>query len=71
MPEMDGYEASREIRKVEDKYGVHIPIIAVSGHDPCSKEAREAIEAGTDAFLEKPLNQDQLGKVMRELESKI
>ncbi|VVB01227.1 unnamed protein product [Arabis nemorensis] len=71
MPEMDGYEATREIRKVERKYGVHIPIIAVSGHDPCSKEARETIEAGMDAFLEKPLNQDQLCKVMRELESKI
>ncbi|KAF3555468.1 hypothetical protein F2Q69_00010260 [Brassica cretica] len=30
MPEMDGYETTREIRKVERNYGVHIPIIAVS-----------------------------------------
>ncbi|XP_024010862.1 histidine kinase CKI1 [Eutrema salsugineum] len=70
MPEMDGYEATREIRKVERKYGVHIPIIAVSGHDPGSREARETIQAGMDAFLEKNLNQGQLVNIIREIESK-
>ncbi|KAG2326044.1 hypothetical protein Bca4012_034738 [Brassica carinata] len=70
MPEMDGYETTREIRKVERNYGVHIPIIAVSGHDPGSREAKEAIQAGMDAFLEKDMNQDQLGKIIREIESK-
>ncbi|KAF8107017.1 hypothetical protein N665_0129s0085 [Sinapis alba] len=70
MPEMDGYETTREIRKVERNYGVHIPIIAVSGHDPGSREAKEAIQAGMDAFLEKNMNQDQLEKIIREIESK-
>lgn len=70
MPEMDGYETTREIRKVERKYGVHIPIIAVSGHDPGSREAKEAIQAGMDAFLEKDMNQNQLGKIIREIDSK-
>ncbi|XP_024004903.1 histidine kinase CKI1 [Eutrema salsugineum] len=71
MPEMDGYEATRKIRKVERKYGVHIPIIAVSGHDPGSREARETIQAGMDAFLEKNLNQDQLAKAIREIIGKV
>ncbi|XP_019102007.1 PREDICTED: histidine kinase CKI1-like [Camelina sativa] len=71
MPEMDGYEATREIRKVEKSYGVHIPIIAVSGHDPGSREAREAIQAGMDGFLEKEMKQDQLASVIREVESKM
>ncbi|KAL1226250.1 Histidine kinase CKI1 [Cardamine amara subsp. amara] len=71
MPGMDGYEATREIRKVEKHYGVHIPIIAVSGHDPGSREAKETIQAGMDAFLEKNLNQDQLENVIREIESKM
>ncbi|CAH2070975.1 unnamed protein product, partial [Thlaspi arvense] len=71
MLEMDGYEATREITKVERGYGVHIPIIAVSGHDPGSKEARETIKAGMDVFLEKNLNQDQLVKVIREIKSKV
>lgn len=70
MPEMDGYEATREIRKVERNYGVRIPIIAVSGHDPGSKEARETIEAGMDAFLEKNMNQDQLASIIRVIQSK-
>ncbi|KAJ0258116.1 Histidine kinase CKI1 [Hirschfeldia incana] len=70
MPEMDGYETTREIRKVERNYGVHIPIIAVSGHDRGSREAKEAMQAGMDAFLEKDMNQDELGKIIREIESK-
>ncbi|CAH2057651.1 unnamed protein product, partial [Thlaspi arvense] len=70
MPEMDGYEATREIRKVERRYGVHIPIIAVSGHDPGSREALETIEAGMDAFLEKNLNQDKLANIIRQIDSK-
>ncbi|EFH50708.1 cytokinin-independent 1 [Arabidopsis lyrata subsp. lyrata] len=68
MPDMDGYEATREIRKVEKSYGVHIPVIAVSGHDPGSREARETIQAGMDAFLDKNLN--QLANVIRDIESK-
>lgn len=73
MPEMDGYEATREIRKMEEKYGagLHIPIIAVSGHDHGSTEAIKTIEAGMDAFLEKNLNHDQLAKVIREITSKV
>lgn len=70
MPVMDGYETTREIRRVERNYGVHIPIIAVSGHSPGSTEAKDAIKAGMDAFLEKDMNQDQLGKIIREIESK-
>ncbi|VVB03613.1 unnamed protein product [Arabis nemorensis] len=70
MPIMDGYEATREIRKMERKYGVHIPIIAISGHDPDSEEARETIKAGMDGFLDKNPSQDQIANVIREIESK-
>ncbi|CAL9246969.1 unnamed protein product [Arabidopsis halleri] len=68
MPNMGGYEATREIRKVEKSYGVRIPVIAVSGHDHGSREARETIQAGMDAFLDKNLN--QLPNVIRDIESK-
>ncbi|CAN8248469.1 unnamed protein product [Cochlearia groenlandica] len=69
MPEMDGYDTTREIRKIERQYGVHIPIIAVSGHDSGSKEANATIEAGMDAYSEK--NMMQLVNIIRDIESKM
>ncbi|CAN8303007.1 unnamed protein product [Cochlearia groenlandica] len=71
MPEMDGYETTREIRKVERKYGVHIPIFALSAHDPGSREAEETIEAGMDAFLGKIINPEQLMNIISDIESKM
>lgn len=45
-------------------------IIAVSSHDPGSREAEETIQAAMDAFLEKNLNHDQLANIITEIESK-
>ncbi|PQP99984.1 histidine kinase CKI1-like [Prunus yedoensis var. nudiflora] len=52
MPEMDGFEATREIRKEEEPYNLHITIIALTGHVP-GKERRKRIEAGMDKHLSK------------------
>ncbi|KAJ4809268.1 histidine kinase 1 [Rhynchospora pubera] len=59
MPEMDGYEATRQIRKVEGQYGIHMPIIALSG-DKSNEDIRKALAAGMDHFLEKPLTKDKV-----------
>ncbi len=57
MPVMDGYTATRELRK----QGYHLPILAVSA--AAMKEDRElAIRAGCDDHLTKPLNISQLVK---------
>lgn len=56
MPVMDGYEATRRIREMEKEYGVHIPIIALSGDE----ETRKTIDAGMDIHLAIPLGKDQL-----------
>lgn len=54
MPEMDGYEATRQIRALE-KEGEHIPIIAVTANVlPSDQEACK--EAGMDDFVSKPLD---------------
>lgn len=53
MPEMDGCEATREIRKEEKLYNVRIPIIALTAHEKGGEETRRMMEAGMDEHLEK------------------
>ena len=60
MPVMDGYEASRQIRRHEIENGLDaIPIIALTGH--ALKNDRDAcLEAGMNDYLSKPVKQLQL-----------
>ena len=63
MPVMDGYDATRAIRALEQKddcdSGKHIPIIALTAHAFNSDKER-CISAGMDDYLRKPLNFQQL-----------
>ncbi len=65
MPEMDGLEATRRIRKLEDPRKASVPIIAVSAN-VYEKDRKEAAEAGMDAFVEKPIFIDRLFETMTE-----
>ncbi|KAK6915660.1 Signal transduction response regulator, receiver domain, partial [Dillenia turbinata] len=60
MPVMNGYEATRCIRVEEKKYGVHIPIVALTANAMVEDTAR-VMEAGMDFHLTKPL---QVGKLL-------
>ncbi|KAK9281199.1 hypothetical protein L1049_004094 [Liquidambar formosana] len=59
MPVMDGFEATRQIRKQEKYFGVHIPIIALTAHTT-GEETKKTIQAGMDFHLPKPLNREKL-----------
>jgi CheY-like chemotaxis protein len=62
MPEMDGYETIRKIRKECKKQ--NLPIIAVTAK--AMKEDREkSISAGASDYITKPVNLDNLISLMR------
>jgi len=66
MPEMDGFQATRGIRKSERNTGRRVPIIAMTAH--AFKEDEEAcLEAGMDAYVSKPISRPILFEIMRKL----
>jgi two-component system sensor histidine kinase/response regulator len=59
MPEVDGFEATHQIRKWEQENGQHIPIIAMTAH--AMKGDRErCLSEGMDDYLSKPLEPNAL-----------
>lgn len=63
MPDVDGYEATREIRRWEAQTGGHVPIVALTAHALPQDEER-ALAAGMDAYLSKPLRPVALDSVL-------
>ncbi len=64
MPRMDGYSATRMIRKAE-RGGAHVPIIAMTA-GAIEGESERCLAAGMDAYLTKPLQPEQLEATLRE-----
>jgi len=58
MPEMDGYESTRHLRKS----GHDIPIVTLTAH-ALSEDRRKGFEAGCDDYLSKPLDKKTLLEV--------
>ena len=58
MPEMDGYAATREIRRQESD-SAHIPIIALTAHAIKGADD-ECFAAGMDHYVTKPIDRDAL-----------
>ncbi|MCU0561799.1 MAG: response regulator [Desulfobacterales bacterium] len=63
MPEMDGFQAARAIRMIEDARGGHTPIIALSAH-AIHDERERCLESGMDEYLPKPVDSDALRRMI-------
>ena len=65
MPEMDGFETTRRIRKYRDKKKSKVPIMAMTA-DALAEERRKCFDAGMNDYLSKPFKQgDLFNKILR------
>ena len=64
MPDMDGYEALGKMR--ENEKMKHIPVIAVTAQ-AMTGDKEKCIEAGANGYVSKPINVEELEKLLNHL----
>jgi signal transduction histidine kinase/CheY-like chemotaxis protein len=64
MPEMDGYEATRQIRGLDTEYAKNIPIIAMTAN-VFREDVEKSLNAGMNEHIGKPLNFNEVIAVLK------
>jgi len=59
MPEMDGLEATRQIRSNQKKAGLYTPIIAMTAH-ALKGDRQRCLDSGMDGYISKPIHAREL-----------
>ncbi len=65
MPRMDGYEATRRIRALDDSAKANIPIFAMTAN-AFEEDRQKALDAGLNGHIAKPIDIANLMTVLRE-----
>lgn len=66
MPIMDGYEATRQIRKLENPETANIPIVAITAN-AFEEDRQKALEAGMNEHVSKPIDMERLLEIMKKV----
>ena len=66
MPVMDGYAATKKIRNLANPALANIPIIAVSAN-AFEEDKKTSLKAGMNAHIAKPINIQELFKVLKKI----
>jgi two-component system cell cycle response regulator DivK len=59
LPDIDGYEVARRLRKSEKHKLAYVPIIAITAN-ALQGDAAKALNAGCDVYMSKPINIHEL-----------
>ena len=66
MPIMDGYEATRQIRKLSNPETANIPIVAITAN-AFEEDRQKALEAGMNEHVSKPIDMERLLEIMKKV----
>lgn len=66
MPVMNGYEATKKIREIDDPYISNIPIIALSAN-AFEEDKKKARDAGMSGHISKPIDPEEMLSVLSEI----
>ena len=69
MPEMNGLDATRAIRKLDNPWAASIPIIAMTA-DAFSENITECLNAGMDGHIAKPVDVKLVIKEIRKIKER-
>ncbi|PTQ00651.1 response regulator [Vibrio splendidus] len=69
MPVLDGFEATKQIRALEEGSSQHIPIVALTAN-VVQRDKHLCFDVGMDEFLPKPVNQGKLREIVESFLSK-
>ncbi|MDE6730973.1 MAG: response regulator, partial [Oscillospiraceae bacterium] len=66
MPIMNGYQATRAIRALDDPIKSQIPIVAMTAN-AFDEDRQEAIDAGMNGHVAKPINIEKLMETLKNI----
>ncbi len=68
MPDLDGFDATREIRRIEAGSGVRVPIVAMTAHAMPGDRER-CLGAGMDDYVTKPISLTEIARVLSSIQA--